>query len=115
MAIERHAVSYDPVTGARVTFCHDRHAGIGWFETSYDPAIDRAIKDVATALRNDGRAWQRGVKQGWAGAAMIPPSVRHQWRTMGLDPDSKDPDVQRRINQLLNGDYKYLKVTEKKL
>lgn len=113
--ITRQKISYDPITGATVTFVHDVDAKIGWFETEYDTEIEQAIKDVATALRNDGRAWERGVKQGWAGAAMIPPSVRHQWRTEGLDPDSKDPDVQKRINQLLNGDYKYLKVTSKKL
>jgi hypothetical protein len=115
MSVWTSFISYDPVTGATVMHHYDDATQKQWWTTEYDQQIDQAAKDVAAAIRNDGRAWSRGLKTGWAGTAILPASVRHEMRERGLDPYSKDPDVQKTINKLLNGEFKLLKTTDKRL
>lgn len=115
MSVWTSFISYDPLTGATVMHHYDDATQQQWWTTEYDQDINAAAKDVATAIRNDGRAWDRGIKKGWIGTAILPANVRHELRSRGLDPYSKDPDVQRRINQLLNTEFKLLKTTDKRL
>ena len=109
-------MSWDPLTGCQVTYCLDTATGKAWWEHEYDRQVRQNVLDAAAALRNAGDgAWQKGMKGAMVHCAIIPREVRHLWRTQGIDPDSKDPDVQRRINKMLNGEFKNLKTVDKKL
>lgn len=104
-----------------ILFDHDPITGVTQY-FDYDPITDKVhitstqdiakVFDANLALRNDPENWKRGVKEGFAHYATIPPLVELELRKKGLRLG--DQNATKRIIQEIETNYPYCKVTDAK-
>lgn len=91
-------------TGMREWFLHDAEAGKNYirYEQDCEPLLD------ACKAHNNHADRAGEMRRDIVHAASIPPSVQMKW-LVEYGVDVWNPDDQRKVNRLLDGDYKHLK------
>lgn len=103
---------YDPVTGVRELFDYDEATGVATVRREQDvqPFIDHAQR-VRNAGLSDAHHKANGQDY-FTHYAIIPPVVQMALLERGID--IHNPAQTRELLQVINRDYPYLKVTEKR-
>lgn len=99
---------YDPLSGVRKTFDYDEMTGTAYIRSEQDvePLLWKTLED-----RNTGN--QDSKKKDFKLYASLPPVVQIELKNKGIDIYSKDPTMIRRMLQVINREYPYLKSTWK--
>lgn len=99
---------YDEFTGATTYFDHDE---IDDKTTLYTVQNVQGLLDRNKSIANQGLADQ-GIKENWWHYCDIPLTVELELRKKGID--ISNPDHGKKMFEIINRDYPYLKLTTKK-
>ena len=107
--MELRDIEIDPITGVKKKWYLDDD-GTVTVEREEDIS---GILTLAKSLR--AQTPYRYGKNALHFSAVIPNGVIHKWMQEGIDVFDSSPEMTRKVKKKLEGEYKYLKTTDKKI
>lgn len=100
-------LSFDPTTGVRKLFDYEDGKSIIRTEQDVQPLLERNLQARNENIYDSPKATFRFY-------CSIPAVVQMELKKMGIDIYSKEPSMIKRMFRVINTQYPYLKVTDKK-
>jgi hypothetical protein len=105
----RRLLDFNPLSKEAVWFNYDAHTD--QMTISHEQDVE-PIKELTHAMATDGNYSKRGMKEDWWHYAKVPNIVIMEMKQKhGVD--FFDPNHSKRVFELLNGEYRLLKTTDR--